>query len=139
MFIKSTLLKSCLEDCQIPPEDFRLLPKTVRRFSKIIRRLPKITGYFRRQANAIGRFARPSGFVEGLLATVSGNSIQDLCALYQRTLACDSVSPIAIFARALKATNGVVTRSLHMTVMFLASAFIHICNVGKIQTRYKRK
>lgn len=83
------------------------------------------------------KICEPSEFVEGPKATVNSNLIQDSCTLNQLiiTLASDSISPIAIFARANKATNGVLTGGLYMAVMFLANAFVHICNVSNMQTR----
>jgi len=39
---------------------------------------------------------------------------------------CDSVSPVAIFARASKTANRIAARRLRVAVVFVATAFVYI-------------
>ena len=54
---------------------------------------------------------------------------------FKRTMTRDSVSPIAIIARARKTTYGIIARGLHVTVVFVTGAFIQICKMTKLQIR----
>lgn len=50
-----------------------------------------------------------------------------------RTVTCDSVSPVAIFARASKTANRIAARRLRVAVVFVATAFVYIFE----KTNYK--
>lgn len=56
----------------------------------------------------------------------------------QFTVTCDSVSPVAIVARASKTTNSIAARGLRMAVVFVASAFIHICKMSSYKLDSER-